>query len=249
MKKKAIIGFVCMAAAISAQTTVPALRAQKKLVYLTPAQIEPSRLLAPPAQDGSEVQQREMAAVKRLIQTRTTERFAHAKWDAEHEDATLFLPTIGPGFDLQKLPATTRLLQSVLYDQAIAASTAKDFFHRKFPVTAEMPASYSEWTCDKADRKPDSRPLRSYPSGHATLGYSVGVVLAALIPEKAQAILLRAADYAYSREVCGDHYHSDVEASRALGTAVGVLLLNNAALKPQIDAARAELRAAHVTTE
>ena len=37
--------------------------------------------------------------------------------------------------------------------------------------------------------------------------------------------LVRAADYAYSREVCGDHYHSDVEASRALGTAVGVLLL------------------------
>jgi hypothetical protein len=40
------------------------------------------------------------------------------------------------------------------------------------------------------------------------------------------------ADYAYSREVCGDHYHSDVEASRALGAAVGVMLLNNAPLKP-----------------
>jgi acid phosphatase (class A) len=39
------------------------------------------------------------------------------------------------------------------------------------------------------DRKPESRPLRSYPSGHATLGYSVGVVLAAMIPEKSQVIL------------------------------------------------------------
>jgi len=249
MKNTVIIGLVCMTAAASAQTTPPAPKVQKTLVYLTPAQIEPGRLLVPPAQDGSEIQQREMAAVKRMIQTRTAERFAQAKWDAEHEDATPFLSAIGPGFDLQKLPATAKLLQSVLYDQAIAASTAKDYFHRKFPVTAEMPASYSEWTCDKVDRKPESRPLRSYPSGHATLGYSVGVVLAALIPEKAQAILLRAADYAYSREVCGDHYHSDVEASRAYGTALGVLLLNNAALKPQIDAARAELRAAHVTTE
>ena len=137
----------------------------------------------------------------------------------------------------------------MLFDQAIAASTAKDYFHRKFPVTAEKPSSYSEWTCDKGDRKPDSRPLRSYPSGHATLGYSLAVILAALIPEKSQAILIRAADYAYSREVCGDHYHSDVEASRALGTAVGVLLLNNAALKPQIDAARAELQASRVTTK
>jgi acid phosphatase (class A) len=75
------------------------------------------------------------------------------------------------------------------------------------------------------------------------------VVLASLIPEKSQAILIRAADYAYSREVCGDHYHSDVEASRALGTTVGALLLNNAALRPQVDAAKAELRAAHITSE
>jgi acid phosphatase (class A) len=239
--------FVCWAAVAAAQTPNPAPKAPKTLVYLTPGQIDPSRLLPPPAKDGSTTQQEEMAAVKRLIHSRTAERYAQAKWDAEHEDATPFAGTIGPAFDLAKLPATAKLLESVLHDQAVAASTAKDYFRRKFPVTAEMPASYREWTCDTADRKPESRPLRSYPSGHATLGYSVGVVLAALIPEKSQAILLRAADYAYSREVCGDHYHSDVDASRALGTALGVMLLENAALRPQLDAARAELRAAHLT--
>jgi acid phosphatase (class A) len=112
-----------------------------------------------------------------------------------------------------------------------------------------MPASYREWTCDNDDRKPQSRPLRSYPSGHATLAFSVGVVLADLMPEKSQAILARAADYAYSREVCGDHYHSDVDASRALGTAVGIMLLESEAAKPQIEAARTELRAAHLTAK
>jgi acid phosphatase (class A) len=241
--------WACMSATISAQNPPAAPKVQKTLAYLTAAQIDPSHLLEPPAKDGSEIQQREMAAVKRLIKARTPERFAQAKWDAEHEDVTPFVKTIGPDFDLKKLPATNKLLQSVLNDQGIAASTAKDYFRRKFPVTAEMPASYGEWTCDTGDRKPDGRPLRSYPSGHATLGYSLGVVLASLFPEKSQAILSRAADYAYSREVCGDHYHSDVEASRALGTAVGVMLLNNAALRPQIDAARAELRAMHVTAE
>jgi acid phosphatase (class A) len=244
-----LLGVACTAATMCAQTSSPTPKAPKSLVYLTPAQIDPSRLLAPPAKDGSEIQQQEMAAVKRLIKARTPERYAQATWDAEHEDATPFTGAIGAAFDLRKLPATAKLLESVLNDQAIAASTAKDYFHRKFPVTAEMPDSYREWTCDQGDRKPQSRPLRSYPSGHATLGYSVGVVLAALIPEKAQTILVRAADYAYSREICGDHYHSDVEASRALGTAVGVMLLNNAALKPQIDAAKAELRAAHWTAE
>jgi acid phosphatase (class A) len=250
-----ITGFLCVALFVlspiaqSQSAKNPAPKAPKKLQYLTPAQIDPSRLLEPPAKDGSEKQQREMAAVKRMIQTRTAERYTQAKWDAAHEDATPFAAAIGPAFDLEKLPATSRLLQSVLNDQGIAASTAKDYFRRKFPVTAEMPASYSEWTCDTVDRKPESRPLRGYPSGHGTLGYSLGVVLAALIPEKSQAILVRAADYAYSREVCGDHYHSDVEASRALGTAVAVMLLNNAALKPQIDAAKAELRTAHLTSE
>jgi len=246
---KLISVLVCGAAAVSAQTSATPKKVQKTPVYLTPAQIDPSRLLEPPAKDGSEMQQREMAAVRQLIKSRTPERFAQAKWDAEHEDVTPFVKTIGQEFDLKKLPATAKLLESVLNDQGVAASTAKDYFRRKFPVTAEMPASYGEWTCDAGDRKPDNRPLRSYPSGHATLGYSVGVVLAALIPEKSQAILSRAADYAYSREVCGDHYHSDVDASRALGTAVGTMLLNNAALRPQIDAAKMELRAAHVTAE
>jgi len=242
-----LLTLVCCAAAVFAQSPSPSPRMPKTLLYLTPEQIDPSRLLAPPPKDGSPAQQEEMAAVKRLIHSRTAERYAQAKWDAEHEDVSPFAATIGPAFDLAKLPATAKLLESVLHDQSVAASTAKDYFHRKFPVTAEMPATYREWTCDTPDRKPESRPLRSYPSGHATLGYSVAVLLATLVPERSQALMIRAADYAYSREVCGDHYHSDVEASRAFGTALGVMLIENAALKPQIEAAKAELRAAHLT--
>jgi hypothetical protein len=48
---------------------------------------------------------------------------------------------IGPGFDLAKLPATSKLLEGVLNDQAVGANAAKDYFHRKFPVTAKMPES------------------------------------------------------------------------------------------------------------
>jgi acid phosphatase (class A) len=235
-----------LAAQVPAPTKAPAAKAPKTLIYLKPDQIDPSRLLPPPPKDGSPAQQKEMADVKALVQSRTPERYAQAVWDAQHEDATAFAEVIGPNFDLHKLPLTEKLLTGILNDQGIAASTAKEFFQRKFPVTAAMPPSYKEWTCDQDDRKPESRPLRSYPSGHATLAYSVGVVLAALMPEKAQAILARANDYAYSRQVCGDHYHSDVDASRALGTSVGVMLLANDAVKAQLDGVRAELRAAHL---
>ena len=187
-----------------------------------------------------------MAEVKRLIYSRSKERYTEAVWDSRHEDPTPFAAVIGPGFNLVKLPATARLLADVSNDQNVATSLAKDFFKRKFPVTAEMPGDYGEWTCDAEDRKPASRPLRSYPSGHATMAYTFGVVLSALIPEKSQAILSRSATYAYSREVCGDHYHSDVEAGHVLGTTLGVLLLHNERLKPEIDAAKAELKSAGI---
>jgi len=218
------------------------------LRFLTDEQVNPSRLLPAPPADGSAVQQKEMSQIKELIHTRSKERYDAAVWDARHEDPTPFAVVIGHGFDLKKLPATAKLLDDVLNDQTVATSEAKSFFRRKFPAAAAMPGdSYREWTCDEADRKPSALPLRSYPSGHATMAYSFGVILAALIPEKSQAILERSASYAYSREVCGDHYHSDVEAGHVLGTTLGALLLNNSALKPELEAAKLELRAVQIT--
>jgi acid phosphatase (class A) len=223
----------------------------KTLKILTPVEIDPSRLLPPPPADGSESQRKELKEVERLVETRSKERFAQAKWDNEHEDPTAFAATLGPAFDLQKLPSTAKLLATVMNDQSMAASAAKAYFHRRAPVAAagDAVSNYQAWSCDEGVKKPADRALRSYPSGHATMGYSVGIILAALMSEKSQAILARAADYAYSREVCGDHYHSDVEASHALGSALGMMLLNKASLKPQIEAARAELRAAGLTMQ
>ena len=211
--------------------------------FLNPEDVNPALLLPPPAKDGSEMQQREIAEVRRLIQTRSKERHDQAVWDARRENPAPFIAALGPEFDLSKLPATAKLLADALNDQTAAASLAKEYFKRKFPVAAAMPGdAYGQWSCDDADRKPETRPLRSYPSGHATMGYTFGIILAELIPEKAQKILARSADYAYSREVCGDHYHSDVEAGHVLGTTIGTLLLHNEALKPEVEAARQELR-------
>jgi len=83
----------CSAAAF-AQSLSPAAKIPRTLLYLTPEQIDPSRLLGPPPKDGSPAQQAEMAAVKHLIHSRTSERYAQATWDAQHEDATPFAETI-----------------------------------------------------------------------------------------------------------------------------------------------------------
>jgi acid phosphatase (class A) len=227
----------------------PAAAPKKTLKVLTPAETDPGRLLPPPPANGSASQSKELAEEHDLVKTRTPERFAQAKWDNEHEDVTAFAAVIGPGFDMNKLPVTAKLLAVVLNDQSVIASASKEYFHRQFPVAAlgASVENYRDWTCDPDVKKPSDRPLRSYPSGHGTMGYTLGVFLSGLMPDKSQAILARAADYGYSREVCGDHYHSDLEASHALGSALGILLLKNAALKPQIEASKAELRAAHLT--
>src|ERR1700693_1189440 len=81
----------------------------KTLKVLTAGETDPSRLLPPPPESGSESQRKELAEVEHIVKTRTAERFASAKWDNEHEDATAFAATIGPEFDLNRLPATAKL--------------------------------------------------------------------------------------------------------------------------------------------
>jgi acid phosphatase (class A) len=224
----------------AAQSTMAAARSPKTLEALTPYEVDPARLLPPPPPDGSDRQKAELAEVQRVYRSRSPERYAAALWDDKHESSEIFASALGPGFDLKKLPATARLLAIVENDQSVSATMAKNFFLRNRP-----------WAMDPSlipcDYKPGAKPRTSYPSGHATLGYSVGYVLAALAPEKAQAIQARAADYAYSRIVCGDHYPSDLEASHALGVAVGLQLLSNPGLAEPIAAAKAELARAGLT--
>jgi acid phosphatase (class A) len=231
------------AAPLALQAQTPAAHASKPakmLIVLAPADIDPSRLLPPPAADHSAAQAMELADLHNIIAAATSERMTQAKWDDEHEDPSAFFQTIGGGFDLKTLPATAEVLRVVMNDQAIAASAAKKLFLRKRPWVADPTIS----TCD-----PNDNPLSSYPSGHSMMGFSVGMILAALMPEKAQAILARASDYAFSREICGSHYPSDTHASQALAAAVATAMLKSPAFAPKFDAARAELRAAGLTAK
>lgn len=214
--------------------------APKTLHVLTPDQVNPAKLLPPPYKDGSDLQKADLAEVERVYHGRTPERRATAEWDDKHESVELFFAALGPQFDLEKLPVTAKLLATVDNEQSVVANIAKRYFLRNRP-----------WAIDPGlvacDYKPNAAPLTSYPSGHATLSYSLGYVLAALMPEKAQTILARAHEYAYSRVVCGAHYPSDIEASHVLGTQVAMLMLENPQFHADFDAARAELKAAGLT--
>jgi acid phosphatase (class A) len=206
---------------------------------LAPADVDPARLLPPPPAEGSDQQKAEIAELHKIQDARTPDELKRAQWDSEHEDPAAFYATLGPAFDLAKLPKTRELLAIVDREQSQAKKIGKAYFKRPRPWIVDATIQ----GCEHADDKP----LSSYPSGHSTMAFSMGVVLADLMPDKAPAILARASDYAHSRLVCGVHYRSDIVAGQELGAAVAVQLIHNPSLKPQFDAAHEELAAAGLT--
>ena len=217
-----------------AMAAAPAPAAKPEFHYFAATDYLPQRVLAMPPARGSQEEARELEFVRKEIAAASPERLAQAAWDDTHEDPTLFNAVLGR--DLTRLPATWALLLAVQNEADAAADQAKEAFGRMRPFGIDETIK----TCVKAN---PAKALRSYPSGHATVGYSVGWALARLMPDFAPYILDRAHDYAESRVICGVHFASDVEASHVLATVVTERLLADPRMADKVAAARAELNA------
>jgi acid phosphatase (class A) len=232
------ISLLAFGGAVALAQTAPA--PKPVLMVLTAQEIDPARLLPAPPAAGSAAEKAELAELHQIQDHRTQGQLDQAQWDDEHEDWRLFAPTIGLKFDMAQLPATAKVMSEVMNDQDIASGRAKAFFKRPRP-----------WKLDPTIRgcayKATGNPLTSYPSGHTVVGFSLGLVLADLMPDHADAILQRAQDYGYNRMVCGLHYRSDTQASQALGTALAIEMLHSPKMQADLAAARAELKAAGLT--
>lgn len=203
---------------------------------LTAADLDPAQVLPPPPAPGSAQASAELAELRAIEKDRTPEMLAAALHDGKTKNASIFAAAIGPAFDLDKLPATARLMHEVREAEKDAADRAKDHFLRNRPwiVAPDL----------KGCGKDDDTPRSSYPSGHTTMAYSMGAVLARLMPDKAPAIMARSASYAQSRIVCEVHFRSDVTAGEALGLVVAERLMLKPRFRDEFAAAHAELAAA-----
>jgi acid phosphatase (class A) len=236
MMRPLLIASLVLALGGAAFAQAPPAARFTELMVLAPSDIDPARLLPPPPAPDSEVQKAELAQLHQIQSQRTPARFDQALWDDRHQNSRMYAALLGPRFDLDRLPATRKVIEAVNNDLVIASRRAKAYFQRPRP-----------WLTDPSIRGcPTDRndPLSSYPSGHTTYAFATGVVLADLMPDKAQAILARDEDFAYSRMVCGLHYRSDLAGGEALGTLVGRLILASPKMQADLAAARAELRAA-----
>ena len=190
----------------------------------------PQQLVPPPPAPGSPALALEMARLRSVIAGASPQRLAQAQFDGEHEDPSVFSAAIGR--DITKLPATLALLQFIQQQTEQVIDEAKQQFKAPRPYYLDPSLPH----CGKGVHT-----LGSYPSGHAGFAYSVGAALARLDPAHAPAVLVRAEDYALSREVCGVHFHIDTEASRAIGIHIADMLLADPSLENLVKAARAEL--------
>jgi len=199
---------------------------------LDPSAFDASLFLPPPPATDSARTQEELAELRALAAGTSAERKAAAARDARDETPDIFNGAIG--FDIATKPQTRKLLQMVADEEDTDSKVAKTFFHRPRPYVVDDTLA----TCEP--KKP-GKPANSYPSGHSTLAFSMGVVLAHLMPAKAQAILARSAEYAENRLICGVHYRSDIVAGQQFGTVLALKLIENATFKTQMQAASAEL--------
>jgi hypothetical protein len=205
---------------------------EKAAPLLGPADLDPALVLPTPPAAGSPQALAELAELHAIEAARSAADEADARTDGDTKNATIFARVLGPRFDLASLPATDTLMKLVRTTEKDAADRGKDAFKRQRPYVVDP-------TLKSCKRNED--PLSSYPSGHTSMAFAMGEILARLVPEEAAPILARAARYGQSRIVCGQHFRSDVTAGQMLGALIAERLMEKAEFRSAFAAARGEL--------
>lgn len=199
--------------------------------FVTASDIDLTRILPPPPANDSAATKAELGEVLMLQVTRTPEMEASAKADAE-EDVWRFADVMGPKFTKDALPKLSAFFERVAATEGAVVDPAKDVWKRPRPhQLSDLVKPIVKLTSSG-----------SWPSGHATVGTMMGIVLSDMVPEKRAAIMARAADYAHNRVVAGIHYPSDVEMGKIAGSVIAAIVMERPDFKAEFAEAKAELR-------
>ena len=207
--------------------------------------IDSLALVPPPPADGSAAQTVDDDARKAAAKLRETPRWKLAIRDADYKSPHVvdaFACTIGVTITPEATPKLYTLLRRSLIDAGLSTYKAKTHYKRTRPfVAANDPV-----ICTPADAEGLAKD-GSYPSGHSAFGWAWGLILAEMIPAKADAIIKRGYDFGQSRVQCGVHWQSDVDAGRVVASAAVAQLHANPEFikafgeaKQEVDAVLAE---------
>jgi acid phosphatase (class A) len=179
----------------------------------------------------------DVAEIFAIHRSATPQEIESANWDNKHENIFAIANVLGEKFTRESMPATARLWADMDNDQGIVVSAAKKFFQHPRPY--DLDSGIKSVCSSKA-----GGPKNSYPSGHGTVGYLSALVLSMMVPEKGEALRARADEYAHNRVVCGDHYSSDLPASKEAAELMMGNMIANPKFQREFAAAKAEVRQA-----
>lgn len=140
---------------------------------------------------------------------RTKEECDKASRQSSFKAETIFVKPIGP-LEMSEYDRVERRVDLMTARIGLNVLRAKHMFNRQRPYIrnpAIIPCIRHESSS-------------SYPSGHASTGMAIGLLLAEYYPEKSEAILSVAKQIGENRILGGVHHPSDVIAGRKLGTEV-----------------------------
>lgn len=206
--------------------------------YLTPGTYDALKVLAPAPAPGSP-----QAQADRQIFLATRALKDTPRWSlAQNDDSTTgilqdFSCALGFTPSLSRTPKMYGVMLRLRFDVRAAVDGPKDLYKRPRPYLVDDGPICIDRS-ESLARSPD------YPSGHATWGWAMGMVLAQASPEQATQILARARAFGESRLVCGVHNASSVTAGQVNGAALMAAVNGSSLYRSDIKALRAEITAA-----
>jgi acid phosphatase (class A) len=217
---------------VSAQAPAPiASRPPAITGYLAANPIDTLKILPPAPVAGSPRYEADRQVFRQTRALEGTDRWKLAQND-DNSAAILKDLSCAVGVELTaaNAPTLARLIPKVGRDTGRLTNLPKDALKRQRPFLIDPGA-----VCIA---RPDSY---DYPSGHVTWGWSVGLIMAELAPDRATDILIRARAFGESRLVCGVHNLSAVEAGRTNASIVVAALHGEPEFRKDLELARSEV--------
>jgi acid phosphatase (class A) len=213
---------------VSAQNPAPIV---VNKTYVVEGEIDLAQFLPPPPADDSPVTKAEIQELLKWQAQRTPEQVAFAQADA-NLTVFRFADTMGPYFTPERLPLLSQFFGACIANVELLINSPKAYYHRTRPYLIDP-------DIQPVLRKPTDN---SYPSGHATVGYFVAIILADMVPEKARELYVRGDSVALNRVIGGLHYPTDLEAGKLSAVLIAERMFLNAKFRQDFAKTRAELR-------
>lgn len=226
--------------ALALATTSFAWAQQERRGYLTPEEAPDATLLIPPAPAAdSEIQAADTRIYHETRALKGSPRWELAIADNDYSPNNLlrsFSCAAGVEMNEETAPLTAAILRRMLSDQNLLSARAKDVYERPRPYLV-----HGGETCIPQTERLAASP--DYPSGHSTLGFAAGLILAELLPHRREALMVRGRAFAESRAVCGVHNASAVEAGKLTGALAVTAMQGSEAFRTDMVAALEEITA------